>query len=102
MMLAELRKGINSNPELGLEHGNAGWKYINDHKVMEILRRGFKMMKERKILMPHLLKRSLRGSVCYKDPIQLTNFRYGRGVIKFLLGRPKASSRGCSQGCPFY
>jgi hypothetical protein len=26
MMLAELWKGINSNPELGLEHGNGGWK----------------------------------------------------------------------------
>jgi hypothetical protein len=33
---------------------------------METLGRGFKMMKESEILMPHPLKGYLRGRVCYK------------------------------------
>jgi hypothetical protein len=53
MKLEELRKGITSNPELGFEHGNSGWKYLDEKKVMETSRRGFKMIKESEILMPH-------------------------------------------------
>jgi hypothetical protein len=53
MMLAQLHKGITLNPELGFEHGNGGWKYLDEQKVMEILRRGFKMINESGILMPH-------------------------------------------------
>jgi hypothetical protein len=33
---------------------------------MEISGRGFEMIKESEILMPHPLKRYLRGWVCYK------------------------------------
>jgi hypothetical protein len=47
------------------EHGNNHWKSLEEHKVMEISGRGFKMVEERKILMPHPLKRYLRGWVCY-------------------------------------
>jgi hypothetical protein len=36
-----------------------------------------------------------------KNPIELTKFKYGRGFIGVLLGRPKPSSRVCSQGWPF-
>jgi hypothetical protein len=66
MMHEELQKGITSNPELGFEHGNSRWKALDEKKVMDISRRGFEMMEERKILMPHILKRYLRGWVCYK------------------------------------
>jgi hypothetical protein len=38
MMLAELRKGITPNIELEFEHGNSGWKALDEKKVMEILR----------------------------------------------------------------
>jgi hypothetical protein len=77
MMPEELRKGITSNPELGFEHGNSRWKSLDEQKVMDISRRGFKMMEEREILMPHPLKRYLRGWVCYN------------GNSTFLSGRPK-------------
>jgi hypothetical protein len=48
MMPEELWKGITSNPELRFEHGNSRWKSLDEQKVMEISRRGFKMMEERK------------------------------------------------------
>jgi hypothetical protein len=35
MMTEELQKGINSNPELGFEHGNSRWKSLDEQKVME-------------------------------------------------------------------
>jgi hypothetical protein len=44
----------------------SGWKDLDEKKVMEISRRGFEMMEESEILMPHPLKRYLRGWVCYK------------------------------------
>jgi hypothetical protein len=66
MMLVELRKGITSNPELGFEHGNSGWKYLDEKKVMDILRRGFNMIKEKRIFDAPSLKRVLRGQVYYK------------------------------------
>jgi hypothetical protein len=53
MRLEELRKGITSNPELRFEHDDSGWKSLDEKKVMETSRRGFKMMEEIKILMPH-------------------------------------------------
>jgi hypothetical protein len=53
MRLTELWKGINSNPELGLEHGDSGWKDLDEKKAMETSRREFKMMEESEILMPH-------------------------------------------------
>ena len=66
MMLAQLQKVITPNPELRFEHGNGGWKSLDKQKVVEISRRGFEMMEESEILMPHPLKRYLRGWVCYK------------------------------------
>jgi hypothetical protein len=65
MMLEELQRGLTSNLELIFEHGNSCWKALDEQKMMEISRRGFKMMEESKILMPHPLKRYLRGWVCY-------------------------------------
>jgi hypothetical protein len=65
MMPEELRKGITSNPVLGFEHGNSCWGDLGEQKVMEISRRGFEMMEESEILMPHPFKRYLRGWVCY-------------------------------------
>jgi hypothetical protein len=50
MMPEEIWKGITSNLELGFEHGNSHWKALDEQKVMEILRRGFKMMEESEIL----------------------------------------------------
>jgi hypothetical protein len=35
MMLAELWKGITSNPKLGFEHGNGGWKAPNEQKRIQ-------------------------------------------------------------------
>jgi hypothetical protein len=49
----KIQKDITPNPELGFEHGNSGLKAIDEQKVMEISRRGFKMIKESGILMPH-------------------------------------------------
>jgi hypothetical protein len=34
--LAELRKGINFDPNLGLEYGESGGKYLDEHKRMNI------------------------------------------------------------------
>jgi hypothetical protein len=59
MMLEELQEGIASNLGLIFEHGNSLWKSLDEHKVMEILGRGFEMMEDREILMPHPLKRYL-------------------------------------------
>jgi hypothetical protein len=53
MMLTKLQKGITPNPELEFEHGKGGWKYFDEQKVMDISKRGFEMIKERGILMPH-------------------------------------------------
>jgi hypothetical protein len=61
MRLAELRKGITYEPELELEHGDNGWKALDEQKRMKTSDRGSKMLKESGILMPHSLKRYLRG-----------------------------------------
>jgi hypothetical protein len=66
MRLTKLRMGINYDPELGLEHGDSGWKYLDEEKRMKTLDRGSKTFEESEILMPHSLKIHLRGWVCYK------------------------------------
>jgi hypothetical protein len=48
MRLTELRKGITSEPELGLEHGDSGWKSLDEQKRMKTSDRGSEMMEERK------------------------------------------------------
>jgi hypothetical protein len=53
MMLKKLQNGITPNLELGFEHSNGGWKDLDEHKVMDISRRGFEMIKESGFLMPH-------------------------------------------------
>jgi hypothetical protein len=58
--------GITSDPELVLECGDIGWKYIDDQKRMKTLDRGFRTFEENEILMPHSLKILLRGWVCYR------------------------------------
>jgi hypothetical protein len=35
MRLTKIQKGITSNPELVFEHGDSGWKALEDKKVME-------------------------------------------------------------------
>jgi hypothetical protein len=64
-MHEEIQKGITSHPEIIFEHGNSCWKSLDEYKVMETSGRGFEMMEESKILIPHPLKRYLRGWVCY-------------------------------------
>jgi hypothetical protein len=53
MKLRELQKGITSNPKLGFEHGNNGLESLDEKKVTETSRRGFKMMEESGISVPH-------------------------------------------------
>jgi hypothetical protein len=64
MRLIELQMGITSDPELGLERGDSGWKYLDEKKRMKTSDRGSRTFEEIKILMPHSLKIHLRGWVC--------------------------------------
>jgi hypothetical protein len=57
----ELWKSITFDPELSFEHDDSRWKALDEQKTMVPLRRGFEMIEEKKNLIPHPLKRVLRG-----------------------------------------
>jgi hypothetical protein len=49
---------ITFDPKLGFEHGYSHWKALDEQKTMVPSKRGFKMDKEKKILIPHPFKRT--------------------------------------------
>jgi hypothetical protein len=42
-----------------LEHGDSGWKYLDEKTLMEIPELGFEIVKENEIMMPRPLKEYL-------------------------------------------
>jgi hypothetical protein len=73
MILEELQKGINSNPELEFEHGNSRWRALDEQKVMERSIRGFKMMEESENFDATSLKNVLEGLGVLQNGIRAGN-----------------------------
>jgi hypothetical protein len=67
MGFMELREAVTSNPWLNFEHGYGRWKKLDEKKTMTPLRRGFKMVGEKKIFNNTSPKRYLGGWVSYNE-----------------------------------
>jgi hypothetical protein len=80
----ELGRGISSSSELGFEHGDHGWKYLDENNVIETPNGGFGIVKENEFMMPHPLKENL-GVGCVTSTHNFEHKEKRRNKIKNML-----------------
>jgi hypothetical protein len=61
MIPEDIWKAINSDSELIFEHSNNHWKALDEHKMMEVLGRGFEMVEKKRKNYTPSLKRIPKG-----------------------------------------